>query len=133
MGGLGILGGMALAAFLLGRNAEPTSPCVLTERDLDSFELPVTCERSLDESVLNRFYCEPEAREGPWGTPDAFDDSFAARENLSLPSMNCGSSSVEMRVREGAPNCSGRVAPAFGHSGGGRQVLVRNPQFVEFR
>ena len=144
--GLIILGAAAagvaagLVGYFLGRSGatkearedEAANPAVLREGDLDAFRGPVIVSRAPADEVNLRYTCGPERHPGKWLTPDVYTDASSASESLALPPLNCADTVSRVRTPAGTPRVWGTVAPAFGRSGGGCQVLVRRTDHLTF-
>lgn len=129
--GAGILGyviGNAVAE-RRGMERETSNPAVLRVRDIDAFAGPVSCSRTPVDLKLQRYYCDPDGRDGPWATPDSYPDPASAQDSLSLPPPNCAKLVAHVTVRAPATICYGIAAPAFDHCGSGHQVLSRAQSF----
>jgi hypothetical protein len=61
---------------------------------------------------------------GRYVTPDNVQDAAAARSRLALPDRNEMLRLDSFVLRKGTHVFEGQVAPAFGHQGGGRQILI---------
>lgn len=63
-------------------------------------------------------------------SPDHYNSPEEAVEKLALPDYNPGTHETRMRVDPGTTVLEGKVAPRFGHEGGGKQVFIANEKAV---
>lgn len=121
--GLDYRGTQELSQFL----KDARIPRLARTRTIKSFE-PTSIRRrviSNDETVYRWHSGDKEVKQmGRFVTPDRIEDSRVGRGALALPNDNQMKHLDTFTLKKGSVVFEGKIAPNFGHDGGGKQILI---------